>query len=577
VLRSARRESPFTIGVLALLLVAVGGPIALIVWMSLRRGLPGGASPLTLDNYVALFRSPFFLETLANTAVFAMLSLLVTFVFLVPLTFLFSRTDLPFRTGFVVMLSIVVLIPTFLRAIGWIMLLSPEIGLVNRGLMAVFGLESAPLNIYSMGGMAFVQGLAFVPAGYFMLSAAYRAMDPALEEAAYTSGIGKLTTFRTVDVPLTFPALLGTFVYLAMTAVSAFEAPGIIGLPARIFVLSSVIFLDVHPQSVGLPDYGAAGANGMVMLVAGLALAVVYFRALRAGRRFAVLTGRGYRPRPLRLGRWTGLALAFVLAFFLMEVFLPLGMLVWASLTPYLIAPSADALPLLTLANYGRMLTPQSARGLANTVVVLAIAPLLAVAIAVAVAWIVTRTASRLRGIIDVLAFAPHAVPSVLVAVGLAYVALLARGAIPLYGSVLIIALADAIIYLAFASRTLNAAMIQVHHELEEAGRVGGLSPLATLRHVIVPLVRPALLNSWFWVALLSYREVTMALVLLTQFNNVIATDIWTLWREGEVNRVAALGTSLVAVMLALIVVATLALRRSPVSRTAAAGAEAAA
>ncbi len=576
-MRAARRGSPFALGVLALLAAAVGGPIVLIVWMSLRRGLPGTASPLTLQNYTSLARDPFFLETLGNTLIFAALSLAVTFVFLVPLTLLFSRTDLPFRTGFVVMLSIVVLIPTFLRAIGWIMLLSPEIGLVNRGLVAVLGLSQAPLNIYSMGGMAFVQGLAFVPAGYFMLSAAYRAMDPALEEAAYTSGIGKLTTFVTVDVPLTAPALLGTFVYLAMAAVSAFEAPGIIGLPARIFVLSSVIFLDVHPQSVGLPDYGAAGANGMVMLVLGLALAIVYFRTLRASRRYAVLTGRGYRPRTLRLGRWKPLALAFVLLFFVMEVFLPLGMLVWASLTPYLIAPSLDALPLVTLTNYGRLFATQIGRAVANTVLVLAIAPLLAVVISVAVAWVVTRTRSRLRAAIDVLAFAPHAVPSVLVAVALNYVALLIRGTIPFYGSVLIIAIADAIVYLAFASRTLNAAMIQVHHELEEAGRIGGLTALGTLRHVILPLIRPALLNSWFWVALLSYREVTMALVLLTQFNNVVATDIWTLWREGDVGRVAALGTSLLCVMLLTIAIATLALRRSPVTRTAAAGAQAAA
>src|SRR5713226_347405 len=213
-----RPESPLAIGVLLLLLATVGAPLVLVVWMSLRRGLPGSASPLSLANFVALGSDRFFIEALGNTVVFAGLSLLVTFIFLVPLSVLFARTDLPFRRGFIVMLSVVVLIPTFLRAIGWILLLSPEIGLINRGLMAVYPFEQAPLNIYTMGGMAFIQGLAFVPAGYFMLSPAYRAMDPALEEAAYTSGLGKLRTFLTVDVPLTAPALLGTLVYFAMTA-----------------------------------------------------------------------------------------------------------------------------------------------------------------------------------------------------------------------------------------------------------------------------------------------------------------------------------------------------------------------
>jgi len=563
VIAGARRESRFAITLFVLLLATVGGPIALVVWMSLRRGLPGTDSPLTLQNYASLFGDDFFQKALGNTVVFAVLSLLVTFVFLVPLSVLFARSDLPFRRAFIVMLSVVVLIPTFLRAIGWILLLSPEIGLINRGLMALFPFEQAPLNIYTMGGMAFIQGLAFVPAGYFMLSPAYRAMDPALEEAAYTSGLGKLRTFLSIDIPLTAPALLGTLVYFAMTAVSAFEAPGIIGTPARIFVLSSVIFTDVHPQSVGLPDYGAAGASGMIMLVLGVVLAAVYFRAIRRSRMYAVVSGKGYRPRVLQLGRWAPLALAFVLLFFAMEVVLPLGMLLWASLTPYLVAPGADALPLVSLANYGRMFTSSSGRAITNTIILLAIAPLLATLVAVATAWVVTRTASRLRSAIDLLAFAPHAVPSVLVAVALAYAALLVRGTIPLYGSIVLIALADAIIFVAFASRTLNSAMVQIQRDLEEAGRVGGLTPLDTLRHVILPLVRPAVVNSWFWVALLSYREVTMALVLYTQFNDVIATDIWTTWREGDAGRVAALGTTLIVSLLAIGSLVALGVRRA--------------
>ncbi len=568
-----RPESPFAIGVLLLLLATVGAPLLLVAWMSLRRGLPGTASPLSLENYAGLAGDRFFLDALGNTVAFSALSLLVTFVFLVPLSVLFSRTDLPLRTPFVVLLSVVVLIPTFLRAIGWIMLLSPEIGVVNRALVAVLGLTEAPLNIYTMGGMAFVQGLAFVPAGYFILSPAYRAMDPALEEVAYTSGIGRLRTFLAVDVPLTAPALLGTLVYLAMAAVSAFEAPGIIGIPARIFTLSSLIYLDVHPQTIGLPDYGAAGAIGLIMLALGVALSIVYLRAIRASRAYAVVSGRGYRPRTIRLGRWKPLALAFVIIFFTMEILLPLGMLVWASLTPYLVAPSPEALSLLTLDNYGRMFTARSGRAVVNTVVVLGVAPLLATAVAVAAAWVVTRTRSRLRGAIDMLAFAPHAVPAIMVAVALSYLALIARGAIPLYGSVLLIALADGIVFVAFASRTLNAAMIQVHAELEEAGRVGGLSPAATLRHVIVPLVRPALLNSWFWVALLSYREVTMALVLYTQFNDVLSTEIWTVWREGDAVRVAALGTALIAVLVLAFGAVALVVRRWPVGRGMAAGA----
>jgi iron(III) transport system permease protein len=558
--------------VFVLLLILVAGPLLTIIWMSLRRGLPGQASAITLENYANLFGDPAFFEVLGNTLLFAALTLGFTFFFLIPITFLLTRCDLPFRWGFIILLSVVILVPTFLRAIGWIMLLSPQIGVINRMLMAVLGLQEAPLTIYSMLGMAFVQGVSFVPAGFFILSAAYHAMDPALEEAAYTSGLGKLKTFLKVNLPLTAPALLAVFIYLFMTAISVFEAPAIIGLPARIFVLSSMIYLRVRPQ-VGLPDYGFAGAYGLVMLLLGITLGIIYFRMVRQSRRYVVVTGKGYRPKTIKLGKWKPLAVAFVIFFFVIETGLPLAMLIWTSLTPYLMVPSLEALPLLSLHHYTNMFHRQSPQLIMNTVVLVAFAPLIALVLSVLVAWIVTRTQSRLRGAIDILAFLPHAVPHILFAVALAYLALLLRQAVPglpLYGTIFIIILAHSTAYLAFGSRTLNSAMIQIHRDLEEAGRLSGLTALGTLRKIVVPLVAMAVFSSWFWIALLSYREVTMALVLYTQNNEVIATAIWKMWREGQHSEVAALGTSLILVIVGLMAIVGVFLKQALISRAAA-------
>ena len=557
-------------GVLLVLLVVVGAPLLTVLWMSLRRGLPGQASALSLDNYLSAYGNPAFLQVLLNTFVFAFLTLAVTFVFLLPITFLLTRTDLPFRWGFIVLLSVTIVVPTFLRAIGWIMLLSPQIGIVNQLLMGLFGLGEAPLSIYSMAGMAFVQGLSFVPAGFFMLSAAYRAMDPALEEAAYTSGLGRLRTFLSVDLPLTTPAVLGVFVYLFMLAISVFEAPAIIGLPGRIFVLSSLIYLRVQPN-FGLPDYGGAGAYGVAMLLLGLTLSAVYLRAISQSRRYTVISGKGYRPKTIQLGSWKPAALAFVLLFFVLEIGLPLGMLGWTSVTPYMMLPSAEALGLLTLANYGQIFVHTGPQMITNTVILVALAPLLALVLSVLSAWIVTRTRSRVRGAVDVLAFLPQAVPHILFAVALAYLALLLRSAIPLYGSIAIIVLAHGTAFLAFGSRALNAAMIQIHRDLEEAGRVAGLSGLGTLREVVVPLVVGAMFSSWFWIALLSYREVTMALILNTRSNEVLATAIWAMWRDGKVGPVAALGTVLVLVLVGVLLIGGLLFRRVVMARAASA------
>jgi len=145
---------------------------------------------------------------------------------------------------------------------------------VNKWLQQWFDLASPPFNLYSLPGMAFVQGVSFVPGAFFMLAAAYQSMDPSLEEAAYTAGVGKLRTFLKINIPITWPAIAAVMVYLFMTSIAVFEVPAIIGLPARILVLSSLIFQSTTPTT-GLPDYGTAGAYGGIMLVLGLVLAAL--------------------------------------------------------------------------------------------------------------------------------------------------------------------------------------------------------------------------------------------------------------------------------------------------------------
>ena len=109
------------------------------------------------------------------------MAILVTVVFAVPLVWLVTRTDLPGKELIYVLMTIGILTPVFLRVIGWILLFSPQIGLVNQALMGTFGLEEAPLSLYNVVGMAITQGISFVPAAFFMLVASYRAIDPALE------------------------------------------------------------------------------------------------------------------------------------------------------------------------------------------------------------------------------------------------------------------------------------------------------------------------------------------------------------------------------------------------------------
>jgi iron(III) transport system permease protein len=549
-----QRVTLFAGGLTGFLAILIGMPVAMVVLMSLRTGFPGEDVPFTLQNFADVYLTPRTYEILYNTLFFAVSSVSITLLIAVPLVWILMRTDIPFKKTIYVLLTIGILIPVFLRTIAWILLLSPRIGLLNKWLMELFALSSPPFNLYSLTGMAFVQGVSFVPGAFFMLAAAYRSMDPSLEEAAYTSGVGKLRTFLKINIPITWPAIAGVMVYLFMTAIAVFEVPAIIGLPARILVLSSLIFTSTTP-STGLPDYGMAGAYGAIMLLLGLFLAYLYVRLVKQGKKYTVITGRGYRPREIALGKWKWAALGFVFFYLSIEVFIPFAVLLWASFLPYLQLPSAEAFSSLTFKHYLDLPNHVGPRPFINTFILMIAVPSITMILSVLVSWVVIRTQVSFRGFLDTLVFIPHAVPGILMAVGLAYLGLAYRDYFPLYGTIAIIVLAHSINWIAYGTRTTNSVMIQVHRELEEAGKVSGASAPRVLGKIVLPLIAAGVLNSWIWIGMLSYREVTMSLTLMTRSNVVISTVVWQFWGSGWVPQVAALGVILI--LFATIVVAT--------------------
>ena len=545
----------FTAGLLALLLLIIGVPVAMVALMSLRTGFPGEGGPLTLQNFVDVYADGGTYEVLGNTLFFALGSVAVALVFAIPLSWLLMRTDIPFKKTFYVLLTVGILIPVFLRTIAWILLLSPRIGLLNKWLVQIFDLHEPPLSLYNIPGMAFIQGVSFVPGAFFMLSAAYRAMDPSLEEAAYTAGVGKLTTFLRINIPLTLPAIAAVMVYLFMTGIAVFEVPAIVGLPARILVLSALIYTATSPPT-GLPEYGIAGAYGGIMIVAGLALAYFYVRLVKQGKKFTVITGRGYRPREIGLGRWKWVAVSFVLLYLSIEVFVPFLVLLWTSFMPYLRLPSLAALKSMTLNNYVTIPDYAGARPFITTFILMIGVPTIAMFLSVLISWAVVRTQVSFRGILDTVAFLPHAIPGILMAVGLGYLGLAYREYFPLYGTIFIIMVAHVISWIAYGTRTTNSVMIQVHRELEEAGKVAGASTPRVLWKIVLPLIAAGILNSWIWIGMLSYREVTMALTLYTRNNVVISTVVWQFWGSGWIPQVSALGV--VLIVFALVIVGSL-------------------
>jgi iron(III) transport system permease protein len=541
-------------------------PLAATVWISFTIGIPG-AGDHSLENYRRLVSDSFGYRTIQNTLIFAVCSTAMALAIAAPLAWAVARTDLPLRKWVSFLLGMILVIPGFLQAMGWVLLLSPNIGLVNQLFMAAFGFNEPLFNIYSLGGMIFAEGLSLVPPAFFIVLPVFLGMDASLEEASYLSGASKLRTFMRVNLPLALPALVAAAIYVFVLAFAVFEVPVVLGMPNRIFVFSTMLYLLVHFQEAGLPEYGLAAAYGNVVMIGSVLMAIWYSRWLKESRRYATITGKGRRVKTLVLGKWRPLAGALVGLYFVLSLGLPLLVLLYNSLVPYLVLPSREAFATFTFQNYINVYSRQGLRPLLNTAILITFVPVIVVAISTAISWIVVRSRLKGRFIVDELAFLPIAVPRIVLAVSVLYLGLLSRHLIPIYGTIFLIGLIHIIAFISFATRALNGAILQIHTDLEEAGRLSGASALTVLRKVTAPLLKPALIGSWFWVLLLSFREVTMAVMLSSSDSVVLPVQIWILW-----NRALHQEASASAVMLALIALLLMVSMRRVIQRISSPG-----
>jgi iron(III) transport system permease protein len=276
-----------------------------------------------------------------------------------------------------------------------------------------------------------------------------------------------------------------------------------------------------------------------------------YSRLTRRIERYSTVTGKAYRPRSMKIGTFKYVAAALVWLYLAVVVLAPFLVMVWASIQPYYAVPSPQALGRVTFDAYAFIFTqPSAATALLNTVLLTLVAPTLTMLICTLVAWYVVRSRMRGKRLLDVLAFLPNSIPSIMLALALVYLFLtLPWRLVPIYGTVWIITLAVVTRYLAFGSRTMHGAVLQLHHDLEEAAQVGGVSWGKALRYIVLPLLFPSIVSGWVFVALHAVRETTMALMLYSPSSRVISLLMWDTWQSGDVNKAAATGVVLMLVI----------------------------
>ncbi len=463
-----------------------------------------------------------------------------------------ERTNTPFKSIFFALSIIPLVIPGILFTVAWILLASPKIGIVNLVMQGWFGLEEPPFDIYSLGGMIWVDGLHYSPMAFLLMTAAFRAMDPSLEESATMSGANIFQVAWRVTLKLTWPAIFATILILFVRAIESFEVPALLGLPVGIQVFTSSIYQAVHryPSQVGL-----ASAYSVTLLA--ITTVGVYFvsRLSSRGSKYATMTGKGFRPRPIDLGRWRWFTAAIFVVYFLLIVVLPFSVLLWSSFQRFYSVPSMEALQNLTLDPYRFIFTyPNLTRTIWNSVVLSFGSATIVMLVTSVICWIVVKTKLPGRWLLDNIASLPMVFPGLVL--GLAIMIFYLNVDIGVYGTIWIMFIAYITRFMPYGLRYSTTSMLQIHKELEESAAMSGATWGTTFRRIILPLLKPGLLAGWIYVMIVSIRELSTSILLYSPDTQVVSIVVWELWENGQYVELSALGVLFIITLFVLVLIA---------------------
>jgi len=544
--------------------LVIGGAVALVAWLTL---LPLGfllwqsfltpqtattPAAFTLQNYVEAYTGFETFRLLFNSLRFATGAALVSFMLGTFFAWVNERTNTPCKALFFSLSIIPLIIPGILFTVSWILLASPKIGIINTLLQNSFDTDFVFVNIYSMTGMIWVDGLHYSPMAFLLMTAAFRAMDPALEESAQMSGASVPQVFTRVTLRLAWPAVLASLLILFVRAVESFEVPALLGLPVGIEVYTSAIYQAIHryPSQIGL-----ASTYAVTLLV--ITSFGIYFQSRLSAQssRFSTVTGKGFRPRTMDLGNWRYVTAGLFILYFFVVVALPFCVLLWSSLQKYYSAPSWAALQNLSLSAYGSVLAePAFGTAVWNSLVLSLGSATLIMLVTAVIAWIVTRTRLPGRWLIDNLASMPLVFPGLVL--GLAIMICYLYVPIGIYGTLWIMLIAYVTRFLPYGMRYCSTSMLQIHKELEESAAMSGASWGMTFRRIVLPLLKPGLLAGWIYIVIVSIRELSSSILLYSPGTEVMSIMIWELWQNGQYVELSALGVMLIAALFCFVMLA---------------------
>jgi len=547
------QESIATMVVSLIVAAAVLLPLATLVVSSFMvLDELGFSTTWGLANYRALVNDPVIPGAFVNTLLICTgATVLATFLG-VSLAWINARTNCPWREKLEPFNLIPFFLSPFVGAIAWHNLAAPKTGLLNAWARDLFGIEGYILNVDNIYGVIWVTGIFFAPLVYLFVVGSLRRMDPSLEDSARTTGAGLLRTTLTVTLPLVAPGILSGAIIVFVTTAGEFGVPFKLSAPYGWETLTTQIF----SKAVGDDANHYLGASMSMALGAITAFFIYIQQRYIAPRSFTTVTGKGFRPNVLDLGRWKWVALGYNLTFLLVAVILPIFCLVIVSLHPVW---EGEIIPAdISLRNYVKTLAfwrsdsiQAATNGIINSFILAFAGATIAMVLSLVVSYMIHRTKGFGSRMLDMLCVIPIGFPGIVLAMGV----LVTYIQTPIYATLWILLLGYITRFFPYGQRNISSVMLAISEELDQSSRMAGASWMTTLRRITIPLLKPGIFAGWILLFVIFLRELSISIILYTSGTETLSVGVYYLANFENEPLTSALSVAQTVVLLLCIII----------------------
>jgi iron(III) transport system permease protein len=547
----ATQESVATILVSIIVAAAVILPLLVLVVSSFRVLDPGGFDTVWgLDNYRTLFTDRIIPKAFVNTLLVCGGATVIATFFGVSLAWINARTNCPGRDWTEPFNLIPFFLSPFVGAIAWHNLAGAKIGLFNTWGREYLGVAGDLFNVDNLWGVIWVTGIFFAPLVYLFVVGSLRRMDPSLEDSARTTGAGLVRTTLTVTLPLVAPGILSGAIIVFVTTAGEFGVPFKLSAPYGWQTLTTQIF----SKAVG-DDANIYLGSAMSMALGIITVLLIWIQQRYiAPRSFTTVTGKGFRPNVIDLGRWKWAAFAFNLTFFLVAVVLPILCLFIVSLHP--VWQSAIIPQDLTLHNYVRTLfwwrpdhIAASTNGIINSFILAFSGATIAMILSLVVSYMIHRTRGVGSRLLEFLCVVPIGFPGIVLAMGV----LVTYIRTPIYATLWILLLGYITRFFPYGQRNVSSVMLAVSEELDQSSRMAGASWFTTLRRITIPLLKPGIFAGWVLLFIIFLRELSISIILYSSGTETLSVGVYYLTNYENETLTAALSMTQTVMLLACV------------------------